>query len=649
MSNKENLINLEYKAEVQEALYSKQIKVKGKTLELGQFHEVYSTDALHAIADYHNKQKYSTDVTIISENAPVIHGVSTYREKPPIGTFGFAQAGLTLFLAYFHPDTTWKLALYVPKHYNMPSTFERLYQEYTSNMHNEYKETIKRINVSGQGVKTYLGQLGQMHIPTLPPIDNGDTPQIIKVKYSVSIIQNLEKHAGYTYIKLTVPENAYNLCVTVMRNTYMVYCPDIMVNLVTDINEEYTCSDNAQQKFQSVTNITFNFHYHEPSGRLTTPTKRSAEEASHSRAKMPTLREEEIGVLPLEISGESSDADKNFISSLLITQQLEKAQVHDDVTGIINYYLTLKQSNKPIDEIVSISYYLNLLSLIIPYKNIYNPELVIFKQGSKHPLNSRLICAVTFQSFSLLLSFAKTITQDNQAYVIKRWNSFIASTEMIIEEMSTDYIKDVIDMQTKIKQYIIMDKIVSSIRTVTSCRQIEGLRAQIRMVYEWSQMASLRQMYEYSTTLDNLAIVGIPIIRKQAIDFKKAYENAQLTVGIENFPFTRVSIPTAFPELNLTNFKELYFASISAAINNGSLNSNGNFKMTEYATCIDKKIIKKYSKKKLVRSNIISEQDKKEMIELGIDVITAERAIKKINRSQRRSRSSSVSSQGSTL
>ncbi|DAZ87899.1 TPA_asm: hypothetical protein [Girado virus 3] len=529
----------------------------------------------------------------------------------------------------------------------MPSTFEKLYSEYSSKMHPEYKETIKRINITGQGAKTYLGQLGQMHIPSLPPIDNGETPQIVKVKYSVSIIQNIEKFSGYTYIKLTSPENAYNLCVTVMRSTYMVYCPDIMINVVTDINEEYTCSSNAQQQFESISGVLFNFHYHEPSGRLVTPTKRPAEDFSHSKAKMPTLREDEGDIFPHEISGESSDINKDFTSSLLITQQLEKAQIHDDVTGLISYYLSLKQDNKPINDIITISYYLNLLSLIIPYKNIYNPDLVVFKQGSKSKLNSRLICAVTFQSFALLLSFAKTITDDNQAYVMKRWGSFIASTEMTIEEMSTEYIKDIITMQAKIKQYVVMDKIVSSIRTITVCKQIEGLRSQIRMVYEWSQMASLKQMYEYSTTLDNLAIVGIPIIRKQAIEFKKMYESAQATVGVDNFPFSRVSIPTAFPELNLTNYKELYFASINAAINNGSLNANGNFKMTEYATCVDKKIIKKYSKRKLIRSNIISEQDKKEMLELGIDVVTAERAIKRINRSRKRSRSSSKSSTGS--
>ncbi|DAZ87887.1 TPA_asm: hypothetical protein [Girado virus 1] len=100
---------------------------------------------LCAITDYHNKQNYATEFTILSQNAPVIHGVSAYKGKPPIGTFGFVQSGITLFLVMFYPDLTWKLALYIPKAYNMPGTLKALYDEFQKQMHPTYKDNLKKI------------------------------------------------------------------------------------------------------------------------------------------------------------------------------------------------------------------------------------------------------------------------------------------------------------------------------------------------------------------------------------------------------------------------------------------------------------------------------------------------------------------------
>ncbi|DAZ87888.1 TPA_asm: hypothetical protein [Girado virus 1] len=431
-----------------------------------------------------------------------------------------------------------------------------------------------------------------------------------------------------------------------MKSTFFIYCPEIFDIDSDDINFEFQGNEDLKQRFEPVTNVIFSFHYPDLPSKRTTPMKRPGIDLAVGLPKMMTLQEEKDDNPLATICGTVSDIHNPFNSNLMIENNLPTAQIHDDITGLIDFYIQSLQNNKKMDDIVVISYHLNLLSLIAPYKNIYNPDQVIFKSGTTKKLDNEVICIILFQSFALFLSLAKTITPENQSFVLKRWNTFTATTNISMAPLSLDLLKGVVSIQNRIRSYINMDKIVSSIRTVTTNNQTEGLRSQIRLVYEWSQMTAIKQMYDFSTSLDNLAIVGIAAIRKQAIEFKKQYEAAVLKLGKDNFPFARVSIPTSLPELALSNYKELYYASIQAAISKGNLNQNGNFKMTEYNTCVDKKIIKRYSRKRLLKDNIISENDKQELSDLGFDPKMIERTVKKM---RKRDKSSSSSSSHSSL
>ena len=206
--------------------------------------------------------------------------------------------------------------------------------------------------------------------------------------------------------------------------------------------------------------------------------------------------------------------------------------------------------------------------------------------------DTRILQGVAFLGMCGLLVIAKSATELNKPYLVKRWMAY-CSGESVVNELSAAGMDGMIRIVMGVQQRLHQTELgrAWAQRAIdTECNPL-GLKAQILMVYDYVGMKAAQLMYKY-IGIGPLVLV-LPSVMEDCRRFKQAYDTLSAARGPSAFPYTRLM--GLGDELNHAKFPDLYYCAVGYYKAAGGVGGkDGKFVKSVLETNTDASLLDKY-------------------------------------------------------
>ena len=236
---------------------------------------------------------------------------------------------------------------------------------------------------------------------------------------------------------------------------------------------------------------------------------------------------------------------------------------------------------------------------------------------------------VLYLSMGSVMHCAKPITLDNSKYVENRWSALTATLESTGSSIPTITVdaNALISIASKCRPYIRPDGVVNHLMAGDS--DFAELYNQIKMVYSYSGMKLADEMRHFSLKPYTCAIL-LSTVMEQAKNYLVKY-NTIKSANPEKFEFARVVLKNEIEPLDAANFPDLYWASYYSMRRKVS----SNFKTSSHDPQTPRDMIKRFAKVHLTDFGALSDENKRILKSLSVNLETAKKKVEKLSKHKR--------------
>lgn len=207
---------------------------------------------------------------------------------------------------------------------------------------------------------------------------------------------------------------------------------------------------------------------------------------------------------------------------------------------------------------------------------------------------AQVLQGIAFLGMSGLLVIGKAANEANKSYLIKRWTAYCESssiTNMLTQAGMEGMIKLIMGVQPRLHQTAVGRAWAK--QAISNVCNLQGLKAQILMVYDFVDMKACQLMYKYLST--GPLVLVLPNVMEDARRFKAAYDGLKTTQGESDFPYTRLM--GMGEELNHAKYPDLYYCAIGYYKYIGSIGGkDGKFIKSNLETKTEAAVLDRYYK-----------------------------------------------------